>query len=72
MMVKLNAPKEITYTGGTLSWKPSEGAAGYIVYDGDDIIAVTDATSVNAPAINTALKVRAVNRYGSQGRLGVL
>lgn len=72
MMVKLDAPKEMTYTDGTLSWKPVEGAAGYIVYDGDDIIAVTDATSVNAPAINTALKVRAVNRYGSQGRLGVL
>lgn len=72
IMVKLPAPKNLAYTDGKFSWQPVNGAAGYIVYDGDEIIATTTATSFTRPEIATALKVRAVNSYGAKGKLGVL
>ncbi len=72
MMVKLNAPKGMTYTDGVLTWDGVKDAAGYVVYDGDEIIATTTDTSCSVPQINTALMVRAVNKFGSLGKLGVL
>lgn len=72
MMEKLPAPKNLNYNDGVLTWDNVEGAAGYVIYDGDEITGVTSDTSFNVPEIKTALKVRAANRYGSQGILGVL
>lgn len=69
MHAPLPAPRNVKTENGTLSWSPVEGAAGYLVYDGDDIIAVTDATSVPVGKVKTALKLRAVNKYGSKGLL---
>ncbi|MCM1076548.1 MAG: pectinesterase family protein [Bacteroides sp.] len=72
MMSELAAPRGLAYTDGTLSWEKVNDAAGYVVYDGDEVISITTDTSCYAPEIKTALKVRAVNKYGSQGKLGVL
>lgn len=71
-MKKLNAPKGFKYIDGILSWDTVPGAAGYIIYDGDEIIGITADTTFSAPVIKTALQVRAVNKYGSQGKLGTL
>lgn len=68
MMTRLPAPTELKYEDGTLSWQPVEGAAGYIVYDGDHIITATEATSLSVPQIKTSLKVRAVNPWGAKGK----
>lgn len=72
IMKKLNAPKGFKYIDGILSWDTVPEAAGYIIYDGDEIIGITADTTFSAPEIKTALQVRAVNKYGSQGKLGTL
>lgn len=65
--IKLPAPKGLTFADGILTWEPVEGAAGYIVYDGDNIAAITDQPSANIGTVKNSLKVRAVNRYGAKG-----
>ncbi len=67
MMQKLPAPKGLKYEDGTLSWQPVDGAAGYIVYDGDRIIAAVTDTSLPVTDVRTSFKVRAVNPYGAKG-----
>lgn len=72
MMVRLAAPRGFSYEDGVLAWEPVKDAAGYVVYDGSDIIATTTDTSCSVPEVKTALKVRAVNEYGSLGKQGGL
>lgn len=67
MTTPLPAPAGLTYSGGLLSWQPVDGASGYIVYDGDSIIAVTETTEMAVPRVGNSLKVRAVNKYGVKG-----
>lgn len=70
MLRRLDAPKGLTIEGETLSWEPVEGAAGYIVYDGDDIIATVTEPSATVPAkVKCSYKVRAVNASGVPGNL---
>ena len=71
MMVRLPAPRGLKAEGGKLTWEPVEGAAGYIVYDGDTIVGLTTEcvlTVSGAPV--WAYKVRAVNAAGIPGKVG--
>jgi len=72
IMEKLDSPRSLVYQQGTLKWNPVKNAIGYIVYDGEQILGTTTATSFPVSKVNYALKVSAVNRYGSQGKKGVL
>ena len=49
-----------------------KNAFGYIVYDGEQILGTTTDTSFPVSEVNYGLKVSAVNKYGSQGKKGVL
>ena len=57
---------------GTFKWNPVKNAIGYIVYDGEQILGTTTDTSFPVSEVNYALKVSAVNQYGTQGKKGVL
>lgn len=67
---KLPKPSGIAYADGVMTWKPVEGAAGYIVYDGDDIVAIVTEPRAELPGVKTSLKVRAVSPTGAKGLLG--
>lgn len=70
MLAQIAAPTKLTLDGDVLSWEPVEGAIGYIVYDGDNIVATTTDTSakVSVP-VKCSFKVRAVNPSGVPGKL---
>lgn len=72
MMEKLGSPRSLVYQHGTLKWNPVKKAIGYIVYDGEQILGTTTDTSFPVSKVNYALKVSAVNQYGTQGKKGVL
>ena len=72
IMEKLGAPHNLVYQQGALKWNPVKNAIGYIVYDGEQILGATTDTSFPVSKVNYALKVSAVNQYGSQGKKGVL
>ena len=72
MMEKLGSPRSLVYQHGTLKWNPVKNAIGYIVYDGEQILGTTTDTSFPVSKVNYALKVSAVNQYGTQGKKGVL
>ena len=72
MMEKLGCPRSLVYQQGTLKWNPVKNAIGYIVYDGEQILGTTTDTSFPVSEVNYALKVSAVNQYGTQGKKGVL
>ena len=72
MMEKLGSPRSLVYQQGTLKWNPVKNAIGYIVYDGEQILGTTTDTSFPVSEMNYALKVSAVNQYGTQGKKGVL
>lgn len=67
---KLPAPTNLNYADGVMTWNAVDGASGYLVYDGDDIVAVVSEPRAELPTVKTSLKVRAVNRYGAKGLLG--
>lgn len=71
-MEELKAPHDLVYQQGTLTWEPVKNAIGYIVYDGEQIIGTTTKTIFSVLKVNYALKVSAVNQYGSQGEKGIL
>lgn len=64
---KLPAPEGLKLENGRLSWLPVEGAAGYIVFDGDRIVATATDTEIAIPEVRNSLKVKAVNRFGAKG-----
>ncbi len=68
MMEKLGSPRSLVYQQGTLKWNPVKNAIGYIVYDGEQILGTTTDTSFPVSEVNYALKVSAVNQYGTQGK----
>ena len=72
IMEELKAPHDLVYQQGTLTWEPVKNAIGYIVYDGEQIIGTTTKTIFSVLKVNYALKVSAVNQYGSQGKKGIL
>lgn len=72
LMVELPSPRNLVYQQGTFSWAPVKKAIGYIVYDGDQLIGTTTSTSFPVAAVKYALKVAAVNPYGSQGKRAAL
>ncbi len=72
MLERLDAPGDFRLDEGVISWNAVEGAVGYIVYDGDNIIAITDSTSLKPESpLRLSLKIRAINRYGVPGKLGI-
>lgn len=72
IMKTLPYPRGLVYQQGILTWQPVKNAIGYVVYDGEQVIGTTTATSFPVSKVNYALKVSAVNQYGSQGKIGVL
>lgn len=71
MLAHIAAPRNLTLSGDVLSWDGVEGAIGYIVYDGDDIVLTTTETSAAVPVpVKCSYKVRAVNTAGVPGKLG--
>lgn len=69
MMHRLPAPQNVKAEGKSVEWKPVEGAIGYVVLSGDRIVGITDEAllSLSSPVGDEALRVRAVNRYGTLG-----
>lgn len=72
IMEELGYPRNLVYRQGTFTWQPVKNAIGYIVYDGEQILGTTTDTSFPVSEVNYGLKVSAVNKYGSQGKKGVL
>lgn len=72
MMEPLPAVKNFTCTDGLLEWSPVDGAVGYVIFDGDDIIATVSGTSHRVDKVNRALRIRPVNSAGSMGRMALL
>lgn len=72
MMTELNAPRELSYKAGYFTWKPVKDAIGYVVFDGEQVIGTTTATSFPVQALKYSLKVCAVNAYGTLGKWSVL
>ena len=71
MMKRLDAPKGLKLDGDVLSWDAVSDACGYIVYDGDRIVGVTDGCSLKVASRPVwAYKVRAVNGAGVPGKPG--
>lgn len=73
IMDKLPAPGSLNQKDQELKWKSVDGAIGYIVFDGDQIVGMTYHTSLALPGYPVAsLQVCAVNRYGSLGMKAIL
>lgn len=72
MMKELSAPRQLSYQAGTFTWDPVKGAIGYVVFDGEQIIGTTVATSYAVQNVECSLKVCAVNSDGTLGKLSVL
>ena len=72
MMEPLPAVRNLTCTDGLLEWEPVEGAVGYVIFDGDDIIATVTGTSHRLDKVNRAIRIRPVNPAGSMGRTTLL
>ena len=72
IMEELGYPRNLVYRQGAFTWQPVKNAIGYIVYDGEQILGTTTDTSFPVSEVNYGLKVSAVNKYGSQGKKGVL
>lgn len=71
MMSRPDAPRNLKLEGETLSWDAVDGAIGYIVYDGEKIVGVTDSLTAKVPARpEWAYMVRAVNPSGIPGHTG--
>lgn len=72
MLARLDAPGNFSLEEGTLTWDAVDGAAGYILYDGNEIIAITADTSLKLDSpLKLSLKIRAINRYGVPGKLAI-
>lgn len=68
-ITQLAAPKNITYSDGTLSWSGVTGAQGYAVFDGDTVLKTTTQTSIyiiddNISVGTHTLRVRALGNVG--------
>lgn len=72
MMTPLPAVSNLTYADGVLNWDAVDGAVGYVIFDGDDIIGTTTGTSMPITKVNRAIRVRPVNEAGSMGRITLL
>ena len=72
MMEPLPAVRNLTCTDGLLEWEPVEGAVGYVIFDGDDIIVTVTGTSHRLDKVNRAIRIRPVNPAGSMGRTTLL
>ena len=72
MMHRLGKPRQPVYENGVFSWQPVKGAIGYVVMDGDKVLGTTTETSFPVKKVSYALKVCAVNKYGSLGLKRVL
>lgn len=68
MMEKLPAARELKLKGKKVSWDAVPEAAGYIIFDDEQVVGLTQKTAFHlASGIRGKLKVCAVNRYGSLG-----
>lgn len=72
MMHSLDRPGKPIYEDGLFSWQPVKGAIGYVVMDGEKVLGTTTSTSFPVKKVSHALKVCAVNKYGSLGMKRVL
>lgn len=71
LMSTLPAPADVKVTpNGTVKWSPVSDARGYVVLDGNEVAALTTASSCTLPAAPKGeVRVRAVNAYGSLGAI---
>lgn len=68
MMEKLPAPQKLKKQGAKVSWKTVSAAAGYLIFDNDQILGFAKKPVFNLTSkIKGNLKVCAVNCYGSLG-----
>lgn len=72
LMEELPAPRKLSFHDGRLSWQPVKEAAGYVVFDGERIVGAVTGTSCPVAGVECALKVCAVNRYGTLGKTAAL
>lgn len=66
----VNAPTNLTYKDGILTWEASTGAVGYIVISNDEVIGITSGTSFSGKISKGGI-VKAVNQYGSLSNAAV-
>lgn len=72
MMTRLARPANLRLEGETLSWDKVEGAIGYMVYDGEKLLGVTDECALKVSGHpQWAYMVKAVNPSGIPGKTGV-
>lgn len=68
LLSRLDSPRSLKLESTILSWQPVEGAIGYIVYDGDKIVGLTDTCRCNVNERPVwAYKVLAVSASGVPG-----
>ena len=68
MMEKLPAPQNLKKQGTKITWKAVSDAAGYIIFDNDQVVGFAQEPIYTLPSeVKGNLKVCAVNRYGSLG-----
>lgn len=72
MLTHIEAPRGLTLSDEGLTWEPVEGAIGYVVYDGDEIVALTTEPHAMVPEhMKCSYKVHAVNAAGVIGKRAI-
>ena len=66
-MKKPGIPQNLTKSGNQISWKVVPDAAGYVIFNNEHVIGITQNTSYKLTETKGKLKVCAVSRYGSLG-----
>ncbi len=64
-LCKALAKPEVARKGATLRWKPVEGARGYVVSQGDRVVAITQECRYKGAVADTAYTVQSVSANGS-------
>lgn len=72
MMTPLPAVRNLSRSDGNLIWDAVDGAIGYVIFDGDNIIGTVTGTSMPLGKVNRAIRIRPVNEAGSMGRTTLL
>lgn len=71
MMRTLPPPANVSVSDSHVSWDAVPDARGYVVMDGDEVVGFSTGTRCNlTQSPKGEVKVRAVNAYGSLGKLG--
>ena len=64
-MTPTSTPSNLVIKKNTLVWTPVEGAIGYIIFDGEEILGITNEPKFNLSLDNKHdVRVCTVSRYG--------